>query len=93
LFGFAINSGDDQSSPGMLLSLLSLCLATLMAMFRDDEFSMLVSAAELSLLIRETGTALLDARLSSSDELSEDAKSRMVRAINKVSMKTDCRWF
>jgi hypothetical protein len=84
LIGFAINSGDEQSSPGMLLSLLSLCLATLMAMFREDDLSMLVSAGELTLLIRETGTALLDARLSSSDDLSEDDRSQMIRAINKV---------
>lgn len=88
LIGFAINSGDEESSPGMLLSLLQLCLATLMALFRDDEISMLVSAAELGLLIRETGTALLDARLSASDELNNGARSQMIRAINKVRIKT-----
>jgi hypothetical protein len=59
-----------------------------MAMFRDDDFAMHLSAAELTLLIRETGTALLDARLSSSEELSEDDRSQMIRAINKVSLTT-----
>lgn len=85
LIRFSINSGNELSSSGMLLSLLSLCLATLMALFRDDNFSMVVSATELALLIRDTGAALLDDRLTSSDELSEDDRSQVIRAINKVS--------
>ena len=56
-----------------------------MALFRDDEFALLVSVDELSLLLRETGSALLDARLSASYELNDDTRSQMVRAINKVS--------
>jgi hypothetical protein len=84
LIGFTLNSGDEKVSSGMLLPLLSLCLATLMALFRDEEFALVVSTAELSLLIRETGTALLDPRLSSSEKLNEDTRSQMVRAINKV---------
>lgn len=67
----------------MLLPLLSLCLATLMALFRDVEFGSAVSTEELTLLLRETGVALLDPRLSS-DQLSEETGSQMVRAINKV---------
>lgn len=55
-----------------------------MALFRDDEFSLVVSVEELSLLLRETGSALLDARLNASDELNDDTRSQMVRAINKV---------
>jgi hypothetical protein len=68
----------------MLLPLLSLCLATLMALFRDEELALKISAEELTLLIREAGAALLDARLSSSEELNEDTRSQMARAINKV---------
>ena len=70
---------------GILLPLLSLCLATLMALFRDVEFATVVSTEEMTLLLRETGVALLDARLSSPDQLNEETGSQMVRAINKVS--------
>ena len=56
-----------------------------MALFRDEAFALVVSVEELSLLLRETGSALLDARLSASDELNDDTRSQMVRAINKVS--------
>lgn len=59
-----------------------------MALFRDDEFSLVVSVEELSLLLRETGSALLDARLNASDELNDDTRSQMVRAINKVITTT-----
>jgi hypothetical protein len=82
---FSVHSGDEHVSSGMLLPLLSLCLATLMALFRDDEFASIVSTEELTLLIRETGACLLDPRLSSSDEMNDGTRSQMVRAINKVS--------
>jgi hypothetical protein len=68
----------------MSIPLLSVCLATLMALFRDHELSANVSQDNLTLLIRETGTALLDTRLSSSSDLDEATASQMVRAINKV---------
>ena len=80
-----MNAGDEQVNMGILLPLLSLCLATLMAMFRVDEFALVVSSEELSQLIRVTGASLLDFRLSSSDELNEDTRLQMVRAMNKVS--------
>lgn len=86
LIVFSINTGVDGTNVGLLLPLLSLCLAILMALFRDDEFALVVSVEELSLLLRETGSALLDARLSASDELNDDTRSQMVRAINKVSV-------
>ena len=82
---FAFNSGEETVNAGILLPLLSLCLATLMALFRDAEFALVVSTEELTLLLRETGVALLDSRLSSSDKLNEETGSQMVRAINKVS--------
>ncbi len=59
-----------------------------MALFRDDEFALAVSVEELSLLLRETGSALLDTRLTASDELNDDTRSQMVRAINKVIATT-----
>lgn len=84
LIVFSINAGTEETNVGLLLPLLSLCLAILMALFRDDEFALAVSVEELSLLLRETGSALLDTRLSASDELNDDTRSQMVRAINKV---------
>jgi hypothetical protein len=57
-----------------------------MALFRDPDLSIHVSQDDLTLLIRETGTALLDPRLASTSELDEATASQMVRAINKVSM-------
>jgi hypothetical protein len=68
------------------IPLLSVGLATLMALFRDPDLSIHVSQDDLTLLIRETGTALLDSRLASTSELDEATASQMVRAINKVSM-------
>ena len=70
----------------MSIPLLSVCLATLMALFRDPALSTLVSQENLTLLIRETGTALLDSRLSSTSDLDEATGAQMVRAINKVRM-------
>jgi len=68
----------------MSVPLLSVCLATLMALFRDPDLSVLISLEDLMLLIREAGTALLDSRLAASSELDEATSSQMVRAINKV---------
>jgi hypothetical protein len=85
LIVFSINTGPEEANGGMLFPLLSLCLAILMALFRDDEFALNVSVEELSLLLREAGSALLDTRLSASDDSNDDTRSQMVRAINKVS--------
>ena len=78
-----MHAGETPVNGGVLLPLLSLCLAALMALFRDVEFGHAVSTEELTLLLRETGVALLDPRLSS-DQLSEETGSQMIRAINKV---------
>ena len=89
LIGFTFCSGNKSVHSGIMLPLLSLCLATLMALFRDSDFASRVSPEELTLLVRETGTALLGPRLSSLDHLSEEAGSQMVRAINKVRLVVD----
>lgn len=68
----------------MSIPLLSVCLATLMALFRDNELSHNVSQDNLTVLIRQTGTALLDNRLGTSSALDEATASQMVRALNKV---------
>lgn len=67
-----------------MVRLLSLCVATLMALFKDNEFASRVSTPELTILIQEAGTALLDDKLSSTDVLSEETGTQLVRAINKV---------
>lgn len=81
---FSFDCGDSSITAGMSIPLLSVCLATLMALFRDNESATKVTAKSLILLIRETGTALLDVKLSASSELDETTASQMVRAINKV---------
>lgn len=73
---------------GMSIPLLSVCLATLMALFRDPDLAASVSQEELTMLIREAGTALLDSRLAASSDLDEGTASQMVRAINKVRILT-----
>lgn len=70
----------------MSIPLLSVCLATLMALFRDNELSPNVSQDNLMALVRQTGTALLDNRLGASSVLDEATASQMVRALNKVRL-------
>jgi hypothetical protein len=57
-----------------------------MALFRDRDMAMEVSQQQLTLLVRETATALLDSRLvaSSQTSLDEATSTQVVRAINKV---------
>lgn len=72
---------------GMSIQLLSVCLATLMALFRDGELAFQVTQEDLMLLIRETTTALLDPRLvPGASELDDATSSQMVRAINKTTI-------
>ena len=73
----------------MSIPLLSVCLATFMALFRDSEPALKVTEPYLLELIKETGTALLDVKLSSSSDLDEVTSTQMVRAINKVRLKDD----
>lgn len=74
----------------MSVPLLSVNLASLMAIFRSDDLATKVEVDDLTLLIREAGKALLDKRLSSSSSPSDGSKlddatsTQMVRAINKV---------
>jgi hypothetical protein len=55
-----------------------------MAIFRDSALSFSVSQDDLTLLVRETGKALLDSRLAATSDLDSATSSQMVRAINKV---------
>jgi hypothetical protein len=61
-----------------------------MALFRDHDLAMKVSEERLTLLIRETGTALLDPRLVVSSQgysLDEATSTQVVRAINKLAVQ------
>ena len=94
---FAFNCEFPEHSAGMSIPLLSVALATLMALFRDTGLSRNVTQDALALLMREAGKALLDPRLAMSShhamasQLDESTSSQMVRAINKVSHRKNAR--
>ena len=90
LMRFSLNCEMPSRNAGISVSLLSVCLATLMALFRDRELAVQVSKDRLTILIRETGTALLDPRfaVSAPNSLDEATSSQVVRAINKVRQGT-----
>jgi hypothetical protein len=87
LIGFAFRCGDPGINSGLSIPLLSVCLATLMAIFRDSALSFSVSQDDLTLLVRETGKALLDSRLAATSDLDSATSSQMVRAINKLAVQ------
>jgi hypothetical protein len=86
LIDFAFSSGVETVNAGILLPLLSLVMASLMAFFKDSVLASSIGQEELTLLIRQAITFLLDPRLSSSDILDEEKGKQMVQAINKVSV-------
>jgi hypothetical protein len=72
----------------MSVPLLSVNLASLMAIFRSEDVAKTIRVEVLLVLIKEAGKALLDPRLgssSSTNSLDEATSTQMVRAINKVS--------
>ena len=71
----------------MSVPLLSVNLASLMAIFRSDDLARTIRVEVLLVLIKEAGKALLDPRLASpmsTNTLDEATSTQMVRAINKV---------
>jgi hypothetical protein len=84
LIEFAFDCGPDTSNAGLSVPLLSVVLAALMALFRDSALLKNISQASIVVLLRETGTALLDPRLTATSKLDQGTSSQMVRAINKV---------
>ena len=85
----AFKRGESSENAGMCVPLLSVVLATLMALFRDVHLAPFVSQDALIVLIRATGDCLLDSRLAVSathvSGLDESTSSQMVRGMNKVS--------
>ncbi|CAJ1952945.1 unnamed protein product [Cylindrotheca closterium] len=93
LIGFGFDCHDSRCSAGMSVPLLSVNLASLMAIFRSDDLAKKVAVDDLTLLIREAGKALLDKRLATSSSVPEGSKlddatsTQMVRAINKLAVQ------
>jgi cytoskeleton-associated protein 5 len=92
VIGFACHCGESSVKAGMSIQLLSVGLATLIALFKDNEIARQVTQDDLMLLIRETATALLDPRLApgASTELDDATSTQMVRAINKTTISAAC---
>lgn len=93
LIDYGFNCHSTQYSSGISVPLLSVNLASLMAIFRSSDLATLVGGDDLTILIKEAGKALLDPRLappSKSDEvvhLDEATSSQLVRAINKLAVQ------
>jgi hypothetical protein len=92
-FGFYCH--PKSLSAGMSVPLLSVNLASLMAIFRSSDLATLVNVDDLTILIKEAGTALLDPRLAQSpkqgeialSQIDEATSTQMVRAINKLAVQ------
>lgn len=95
LIRFGFNCHSEHLSAGMSVPLLSVNLASLMAIFRSNDLATLVNVDDLTILIREAGTALLDPRLAQSTkqgdialcQIDEATSTQMVRAINKLAVQ------
>ena len=91
LICFGFDCHPKTVSAGMSVPLLSVNLAGLMAIFRSSDLASLVEIGDLTNLIKEAGTALLDPRLAqkSGDEgqIDEATSTQMVRAINKLAVQ------
>ncbi|KAL3938720.1 MAG: hypothetical protein SGARI_001631 [Bacillariaceae sp.] len=92
-FGFHCHH-PDTAEAGMSTALLSVNLAVLMAVFRSRDLATMINVDDLTILIKEAGTGLLDKRLASSSStpsktkpLAEETSSQMVRAINKLAVQ------
>jgi hypothetical protein len=95
LIRFGFDCHPNSCNAGMSVPLLSVNLASLMAIFRSEDLSKMTEVEDLTILIKEAGKALLDPRLGSSGAggvaaLDEATSSQMVRAINKVSHRCAC---
>jgi len=95
LIRFGFHCHPEGLSAGMSVPLLSVNLASLMAIFRSSDLATLVNVDDLTILIKEAGTALLDPRLAQSAkpgditlaQIDEATSTQMVRAINKLAVQ------
>jgi len=88
-FGFCCH--PKEISAGLSVPLLSVNLAGLMAIFRSSDLATFVNVDDLTILIKEAGTALLDPRLAQKSgddvQIDEATSTQMVRAINKLAVQ------
>ena len=93
LIDFGFKCHHQHISSGLSVPLLSVNLASLMAIFRSNDLATLVNVDDLTILIKEAGKALLDPRLAASSkstdpsQLDEATSTQMVRAINKLAVQ------
>jgi len=97
LIELGFRCGSPAKDASLSMSLLSVNLATMMAIFRKVELAKLVSESALSSLLRQASEGLLDPRLSttnsssskdSSSTLDETVSSQLVRAMNKLAIQS-----
>jgi hypothetical protein len=81
---FAFNCVDSATNADISVPLLSVALATQMALVRDEEFATNVSQDDLVLLLRGITSALLDSRLSGNSGTS----FQLVKAMNKAAVQS-----
>lgn len=93
LIDFGFNCHTTNHNSGMSVPLLSVNLASLMAIFRSSDLATLVAVDDLTVLIKEAGKALLDPRLAppsksvEGTQLDEATSTQLVRAINKLAVQ------
>lgn len=90
LIRFGFNCHEPDLNAGMSVPLLSVDLATLMAIFRSEDLSKEILVENLTVLIKDSAKALLDPRLANGvpgSSLDEATSTQMVRAINKLAVQ------
>lgn len=83
---FSLDCLESSRTAGISIPLLSVSLASLMALFRCSDVASNVGVGDLTSLIRETGTILLDPRFSAESSLDEATCAQMAKAINKTAV-------
>jgi len=86
VIGFSLSCQETSHNAGISIPLLSVSLATLMALFRFPDVASNVVVDDLTTLIRETATILLDPRFSASSDLDDATCAQMAKAINKTAV-------
>ena len=81
---FALDRVDSATNADISVPLLSVALATQMALVRDEDFATNVTQDDLVLLLRGITAALLDSRLSGNSGTS----FQLVKAMNKAAVQS-----
>jgi len=86
VIGFSLNSQEQTHNAGISIPLLSVSLATLMALFRFPDVASNVHCEDLTNLLKRTATILLDPRFSAQSDLDDATCAQMAKAINKTAV-------